>query len=220
MLRTVLLKEKKQRLLTEVKTVEYYFALLSLGSSETFSELRWGGCPGSEHSGDNDDWGWGCHGTCALRTNGFHLIHQWAPLGTEGRKQFFFFFFCCCCKQKSHSALSWILAQEISAHQPFETQVSSGHPPEEEANVFHAVKSVAMCSTVATTIPRGQSWPTPVFGYNPPGIYPCCLRDNYPAIPEANSYSFHIKITSCMRREIYNHPFTDITESLHYLWDR
>ena len=93
MLRTVLLKEKKQRLLTEVKTVEYYFALLSLGSSETFSELRWGGCPGSEHSGDNDDWGWGCHGTCALRTNGFHLIHQWAPLGTEGRKQFFFFFF-------------------------------------------------------------------------------------------------------------------------------
>lgn len=46
MLRTLELKEQ-DRLLTELKTVAYYFVLLSLGGSETFSVPRFH-LPGAE----------------------------------------------------------------------------------------------------------------------------------------------------------------------------
>lgn len=65
--------------------------------------------------------------------------------------------------------------------------------------------SVAMCSVVATMIhhdSQGHSWSTTAFSNNPAGTSLCRWRDNYQKIPEASSYSFHMKITSCIRHEI------------------
>lgn len=65
-----------------------------------------------------------------------------------------------CCKQKSYSALLWILVQEISAYLPLETRkVSSRHSPEVEVRCVLGGASVARCSVVATTIHRGITDP-------------------------------------------------------------
>ena len=122
--------------------------------------------------------------------------------GNRGDESIFFFFFCCHCKQKSQWALSWILAQEISAHLPSETQVSSGNPPEAQARWGPCREIGCYVFHCGNCNPWGQSRSTQAFSYNPPGISPCCSRHNCLVIPEASSYSFHIKITSCIRHEI------------------
>lgn len=69
-------------------------------------------------------------------------------------------------------------------------------------DAVHAEKLVAMCFIVATAIHEGKADPPGLSAIIPPGISPCCSRDNCLVIPEASSYSFHIKITSCIRHEI------------------